>query len=187
MSHSILRCQTNAALIQCTIGSARHLILKWRSRQTSKVCVDDTIYWADNRRARNLVLYRKRKAINALRLELRFLNTAAVRRAGWTILPNWRNSIRQRCLLTTLRQWSCSPPTSPRFLTAVNVSPARARHVLDQLDMQHFVSGTPHTERLVQTVSPFEIPTALTWDAVITMPPPPQSMPRRSTIPLKNS
>ena len=63
----------------------RNLILKWRSRQTSKVSVDDdTIYWADNRRARNLVLYRKRNANNTLRLELPVLEhpRRAPRRIG---------------------------------------------------------------------------------------------------------
>ncbi len=58
----------------------RHVILKWRSPRSRKKCMDGTVYWADKCRARNLVVYMK--AINVIRLELRFFNARAVRRAG---------------------------------------------------------------------------------------------------------
>jgi hypothetical protein len=59
-----------------------HLILKWRSPRSTKMRVDTTVYWCDGRRSRNLVVYRNRKSDRIVRLELRFLNSRAVRRAG---------------------------------------------------------------------------------------------------------
>ena len=146
----------------------RHLILKWRSGQTRKVRVDDTtIYWADHRRARNLVLYPK--AGNTLRLELRFLNTAAVRRAGLDDLTQLAQLDPAALFAHHVKAVQLLPAYVAKVLDrSRNVSPARALHVLDQLDMQNFVSGQRHTERKVETVSPFKIPTALTWEAVIT-------------------
>jgi hypothetical protein len=58
------------------------LILKWRSAQSQKTRIGDTVYWTDERRARNLVVYRNRKSDRVVRLELRFMNSGAVRRAG---------------------------------------------------------------------------------------------------------
>jgi len=58
----------------------RHVILKWRSPRSRKKVMDGTVYWADKRRARNLVVYMK--AIDVVRLELRFFNARAVMRAG---------------------------------------------------------------------------------------------------------
>ena len=62
-------------------------VLKWRSPQTTKSHLEDddgwiTVYWCDDRRARNVILYHKRHDPRIVRLELRFMNSTAVRRAG---------------------------------------------------------------------------------------------------------
>ena len=58
----------------------RHLLLKWRPTGALKEHYRSTIYWAQDNRSRNLAMYHKRESI--LRLELRFLNSASVKRAG---------------------------------------------------------------------------------------------------------
>ena len=65
----------------------QHVILKWRSPASRKKRLEDrrgrrTVYWTDGRPARNLVIYRNRKMINVVRLELRFINAGSVKRAG---------------------------------------------------------------------------------------------------------
>jgi hypothetical protein len=57
-----------------------HLVLKWRSPVAKKERVDSTVYWANGSRNRNLVIYEKRA--RTIRLELRFLGSRSVRRAG---------------------------------------------------------------------------------------------------------
>jgi hypothetical protein len=58
----------------------RRLVLKWRSPTETKNAVGTTIYWTAGRPNRNLVVYEK--ADRTIRLELRFLSSRSVRRAG---------------------------------------------------------------------------------------------------------
>ena len=67
----------------------RHLVLKWRGRGATKVRIGETVYWADRRRARNLVVYPKGSQI--VRTELRFQGARAVRRAGLDRLEDLEN------------------------------------------------------------------------------------------------
>ena len=71
-----------------------HLRLRWRPSRSRKRWIDSaeerrmgrpcrpgrTIYWADKRGRRNLILYNKSR--NVLRLEMKFFSTASVRRAN---------------------------------------------------------------------------------------------------------
>jgi hypothetical protein len=59
-----------------------HLVLKWRSSKTKKMEFRTTTYWCDARKGRNLVRYQNRQNRCVVRLEMRFLRAASVRRTG---------------------------------------------------------------------------------------------------------
>src|SRR6185295_14634347 len=63
----------------------QHLVLKWRSPRATKVRLETrgraTVYWSQGRTNRQLTVYTK-KADEIIRVELRFLGSSAVRRAG---------------------------------------------------------------------------------------------------------
>lgn len=68
----------------------KHFVLKWRSTRSAKMRIENTIYWGDGKRARNLVAYRNRRSSHIVRLELRFVGAHSVRRAGMTTTEKLR-------------------------------------------------------------------------------------------------
>lgn len=137
----------------------RHLVLKWRSARTRKAWVGRTIYWSDARRARNLVLYPKSRTM--IRLELRFLNAAAVRRAGLSDPAALAGLDPAALFEHHVKAVDLCTAYVAKLTTRVRY-PDRALSVLAAIDVQGFVVGRRHLERKIERVTlPFQIPRSI--------------------------
>ncbi len=168
-----------------------HLILKWRARRAIKVRIDTTTYWAMKCRGRNVAQYRKKDDV--LRVELRFLNAASVKRAGLAdpsllaalnpaILADRNFRLRilkqawvEKCVRRAVNRDRINHLNKRLISNAARGRthpihdryrariPVRIRHLLSKIDMQNFV--TTKTVRFTDIVplSVLRIPVSLAW------------------------
>jgi hypothetical protein len=134
---------TNALTAYCE----RAVVLKWRSAATVKKLYNNgNAYWCDNRRARNLLLYHRPQDRAVVRLELRFMNSTAVRRAGLAN-PEALEFINPRELFRHhLKEVAVRPSVVERN------HGERLLHILQSVDMQTMLPGWKHPERTFETV-----------------------------------
>ena len=153
-------------------------VLKWRSPQTTKSHLEDddgwiTVYWCDDRRARNVILYHKRHDPRIVRLELRFMNSTAVRRAG-LMYPTSLEDINPAALFNHHFKLVEFRPEYIERMSENRRQAERVRSRYTRLDLQSFLRGKHHPERMVKDISELlPLPAKLDWNVITHQHPPP--------------
>jgi hypothetical protein len=165
-------------------GLNQHLVMKHASPRAKKVYYDnvysdkdgrekscgyESVYWSDwsakHRYARQLFVYRKSPTV--VRVELRFTNAAAVRRAGidhvmklkelnpWDV---WNRNLK----LVGLQDGFVERMGREAQRRYGGRAGAQIRHSLKNADMQMLIKGMKRVDRVIKTFS-VQVPDLLRW------------------------